>query len=152
MTERIYYEHAYQTECESMVIECGQRNGYPALQLNRTVFYPTSGGQPNDTGQIASEAVVDVIVGDDGNVWHLLTENASIPTVGQTVDCIIDWDRRYDHMQQHTGQHLISQVFYQLLGYETVSVHFGETESTLDLEVPTIEFAQLDEADEELCL
>ena len=146
-TERIYYEQAYQTECSAVVVKIDQINQHTALLLDRSVFYPTSGGQANDTGKIAEQAVVDVIVDEQGAVWHLLAHDAIAPTIGQSVDCKIDWARRYDHMQQHAGQHLISQVFYRLFAYETVSVHFGESESTLDLDVPAIEAAQLEAAE-----
>jgi alanyl-tRNA synthetase len=113
--------------------------------LDQTAFYPTSGGQPFDTGRLGDRQVVDVVV--DGELFHLLDEELPIASVGQSIHGVIDWPRRYDHMQQHSGQHLLSQVFYRLFGFETVSVHFGATESTLDLDTPSLEQAQLDEAE-----
>ena len=79
--------------------------------------------------------MVDVQVGADGAVLHLLAH--SLPEETTSVIGQIDWPRRYDHMQQHSGQHLLSQVFYRRLGLETVSVHFGDALNTLDLDGPT---------------
>lgn len=99
------------------------------MYLDRTAFYPTSGGQPHDAGQLGGIAVIDVV--DEGErIAHLLAEPLPAgPTTGR-----VDWPRRFDHMQQHTGQHLFSAVVADLLGYATVGVHFGKDVSTLDLE------------------
>ena len=102
----------------------------PAVQLSRSAFYPTSGGQPHDTGALNDAAVVDVRVGPDGAVLHLLAQplpEGTVEVAGQ-----VDWPRRYDYMQQHSGQHLLSQAFYRGLGLETVSVHFGDALNTLE--------------------
>ncbi|MFN8445411.1 MAG: DHHA1 domain-containing protein [Caldilineaceae bacterium] len=147
MTKRLYYDTSYQTSCEAIVTEIHNANNRSALILDQTLFYPTSGGQPNDTGQIAGLSVVDVMVDEAGEVRHLLAEGTSLPQIGERVQCIIDWARRYDHMQQHSGQHLLSQVFFRLFGIETVSVHFGDKESTLDLDVETLDPTQIDEAE-----
>lgn len=99
------------------------------MYLDRTAFYPTSGGQPHDTGRLGGVEVVDVV--DEGDrIAHLLAAPLPDgPTSGQ-----VDWPRRFDHMQQHTGQHLLSAVLADFVGYATVSVHFGKDVSTLDLE------------------
>ncbi len=142
MTERLYYTDSYRTEFDADLLACTYVNGKPALVLDRTVFYPTSGGQPYDTGLIDTWRVIDVTV-NDGQLYHIVADEPP-PPITQDVICRpvhgqINWPRRYDHMQQHSGQHLISQVFYRLFGYETVSVHFGDTESTLDLDVATVD-------------
>lgn len=145
MTERLYYTDSYGTAFGAEVAAVSELDGRPAIVLDRTCFYPTSGGQPFDTGMLAGHRVVDVVASADGEVYHVLAEAPDPSWVGQTVQGEIDWPRRFDHMQQHSGQHLISQVFDSLFAYETLSVHFGDTESTLDLsaaEVTPEELAQ----------
>ena len=132
MTERLYYEDAYRTGFTARVVERRNLQDRPAVRLNNTAFYPTSGGQPHDIGHLNDTSVVDVQAGTDGAVFHLLAEPLPEETTGVVGE--VDWTRRYDHMQQHSGQHLLSQVFYRRLGLETVSVHFGETLNTVDLE------------------
>jgi alanyl-tRNA synthetase len=132
MTERSYYTDAYRTEFDATVTAVTELDGKPALVLDGTYFYPTSGGQPYDTGTLAGLPVVDV-VSANGDVYHILEQPADPALAGQKVHGVIDWPRRFDHMQQHSGQHLISHVFDNLFDYATVSVHFGDAESTLDL-------------------
>ncbi len=115
----------------------------PALILDRSAFYPTSGGQPYDTGA-RRFAVVDVVAAD-GAVYHILDRRRHARRADHPRR--IDWPRRHDHMQQHSGQHFISQVFHQLFGFETVSVHFGADESTLDLDAAEVTPEQLDQAE-----
>ena len=141
MNERLYYEDAYRTSFVAQVTERLTLEDQPAVRLSRSAFYPTSGGQPHDTGSLNGTAVVDVQVGADGAVLHLLAH--SLPEETTSVNGQIDWPRRYDHMQQHSGQHLLSQVFYRNLGLETVSVHFGDALNTLDLDGPTLTARQL---------
>jgi alanyl-tRNA synthetase len=147
MTIRLYYDDSYCTTFDATVTATGESGGRPAVQLDRTHFYPTSGGQPNDTGTLAGANVVDVLVQED-TLWHVLAESANL-TAGQVVTGSIDWQRRYDHMQQHSGQHLLSQVAFRLFGFETVSVHFGATESTLDLDAAAVDPDQLASAEQE---
>ncbi len=147
MTERLYYTDAYQQTFTATVQSVTKIEGHPALVLDRTSFYPTSGGQLHDTGQLGTFAVTDVIVGADGQVYHMLSAAPSPLLVNQTIEGTIDWPRRYDHMQQHAGQHLLSQLFYQHFGYETVAVHFGDTEATLDLAVVELAPEQLDQVE-----
>ena len=135
MNERLYYEDAYRTSFVAQVTERLTLQDQPAVRISRSAFYPTSGGQPHDTGRLNGTAVVDVQVGADGAVLHLLAH--SLPEETTSVNGQIDWPRRYDHMQQHSGQHLLSQVFFRNLGLETVSVHFGDAMNTLDLDGPT---------------
>ncbi len=142
MNERLYYEDAYLTRFSALVTERFTHEGQPAVRLSRSAFYPTSGGQPHDTGNLNGTEVVDVQqVGTEGAVLHLLA--GALPEETTSVSGQIDWPRRYDHMQQHSGQHLLSQVFYRRLGLETVSVHFGVGPNTVDLEGPPLNTDQM---------
>jgi len=148
-TERLYYHDAYATEMSAQLLAVTEYKGQPAWVLDQTIFYPTSGGQPFDRGTLGGHQVVDVVAEKDGTIYHLLTSETPDAQPDSTVEGTIDWPRRYDHMQQHSGQHLLSQIFYQELGYETVSVHFGDEESTLDLDVEAIttdELSQIESA------
>ena len=98
--------------------------------MDRSAFYPTSGGQPFDTGTLDSVKVVDVLDEDDGSLVHVV-EGAL--DVGQTVHGVVDWPRRFDHTQQHSGQHILSAAFDRLFGARTVSFHLGTDASTIDL-------------------
>lgn len=132
MTERLYYTDAYCARFEALVVgtlEGEQRRVY----LDRTAFYPTSGGQPHDTGRLHGVAVIDVI--DEGErIAHVIDGSFE----GDRVTGSIDWPRRYDLMQQHTGQHVLSALFADALGAQTISVHFGAHSSTLDLAVEAL--------------
>jgi alanyl-tRNA synthetase len=135
MTERLYYTDAYLRAFTARVVAVEPRGSWgdrPGVILDRTAFYPTSGGQPHDTGTLAGLQVVDVVDADDA-IIHVL-EDAAPPALaaGAEVDGVVDWARRFDHMQQHTGQHVLSAVFARVLHAETISVHLGGS-STLDL-------------------
>jgi len=133
-TERLYYTDAYRRTFAARVIDIPPQGAQGATHviLDRTAFYPTSGGQPHDTGTLAGVPVVDVIDADD-RIVHVLRGSGGL-AVGAEVEGAVDWDRRFDHMQQHTAQHVLSALFLGLLGAETVSVHLGES-STLDLAI-----------------
>jgi alanyl-tRNA synthetase len=147
MTKHNYYTDSYTTSFEATLLEVSEYADKPALLLDQTFFYPTSGGQANDLGTINGWPVVDVVAGENGRIYHLLaTVPSSAPAPG-LVHGEIDWLRRYDHMQQHTSQHLLSQLFYRLFGLETVSVHFGEDDSTLDLDATGLTSEQLAQAE-----
>ena len=136
MTERLYYTDAYLTRFTARVT--GRADDGRRIYLDRSAFYPTSGGQPHDVGALGATRVVDVV--DEGDrVAHLLDR----PLEAATVDGEVDWARRFDHMQQHTGQHLLSAVFADLFGYDTTSVHFGPDYATLDLGVEVVSHDQL---------
>jgi alanyl-tRNA synthetase len=129
MTERLYYRDAALKTFTGRVIDIA--DGGRKVYLDRSAFYPTSGGQPHDIGTLGGARVVDVI--DEGErIAHVLDTPL---TAGQNSDIPgdIDWTRRHDHMQQHTGQHLLSAVLDELLGLSTLSVHFGDDTSTLDV-------------------
>jgi alanyl-tRNA synthetase len=126
MTDRLYYTDATVTAFTATVVSTGDDGRH--VVLDRTAFYPTSGGQPHDTGTLGGRAVVDVI--DDGDrIVHVL--DAPLTATG-TVQGQVDWARRFDHMQQHTGQHLLSAVFEEM-GWSTVSVAFGADSASVEL-------------------
>jgi alanyl-tRNA synthetase len=127
MTDRLYYIDPYNREFDATIV---RREGTARVTLDRTSFYPTSGGQPFDTGTLGGVRVVDVVDEDDGTITHVLEGELA---VGQTVHGVIDWPRRFDHMQQHTGQHVLSAAFDRLFGVRTVSFHLGAAVSTIDL-------------------
>lgn len=132
MTERLYYTDAYLRSFDARIVD--RASDGRTVYLDRTAFYPTSGGQPFDTGTLAGIAVTDVV--DEGDrIAHVLASPAS--TI-ETVHGEIDWTRRFDHMQQHTGQHLLSAIFADTYELETVSVHFGAESSTLDLDTESL--------------
>ena len=134
MTFRIYYTDPYCRRFEAVVTTALEHDGRPAALLDRTAFYPSSGGQPFDTGRLLTHdrgaiEVVETVDRDDA-VVHVL----SAPIVeGAAVRGEIDWNRRFDHMQQHTGQHLLSAAFDRLFDNRTVSFHMGADTATIDL-------------------
>ena len=130
MTARIYYAEPSCRTFDAVVVRALDYEGRPGVILDRTAFYPTSGGQPFDTGRLGTARVLETLDLDD-DVVHLL----SAPLAeGERVRGDIDWMRRFDHMQQHTGQHLLSAAFDRLCGNRTVSFHMGAEGSTIDLE------------------
>jgi alanyl-tRNA synthetase len=136
VTERLYYADAYLARFDAGVVE--RADGGRRLYLDRSAFYPTSGGQPHDTGTLGGARVVDV-VDEGGRVAHLL----DAPVDAERVTGEIDWPRRLDLMQQHTGQHLLSAILADRYGWPTASVHFGDDASTLDVEAPVPDAATL---------
>lgn len=134
MTNRLYYDDAYLTEFDAQVLECVPRDGTFHLRLDRSAFYPTSGGQPYDTGRLNGVHVTDVYVGEnDHDVWHV-TDGPLC--AGETVHGVIDWPRRFDHMQQHAGDHMIASALWRLLGGVTIGLHVGAEVSTIDVAMP----------------
>jgi alanyl-tRNA synthetase len=135
VTERLYYADPYLRAFDATVVQTREVDGHPAVVLDRTAFYPTSGGQPHDTGLLSGVRVVDVFVDEEGDVVHVL----SVGLAGEQVHGEVDWPRRTDHMQQHTGQHILSQAYVEAAGAETVSFHLGEDTSTIDLDRAPLE-------------
>jgi len=131
MTERLYYKDATRTEFTARIMARKQSEDGLAVRLDRTAFYPTSGGQPHDTGTLSGSAVLDVWEDDAGEVWHLVDN----PPPTDEVHGEIDWSRRFDHMQQHSGQHLLSAAFLRLLDAPTISFHLGTQDSSIDLDI-----------------
>lgn len=140
MTERLYYSDSYLREFDANVVDKTTHEGKAAVILDRTAFYPTSGGQPFDIGTLSGARVIDVVDTDDGPLLHILDR---LPD-GDAVKGTVDWTRRFDHMQQHTGQHVLSAAFDRLLGARTESFHMGVDYSTIDLarDVSTADIAR----------
>ena len=131
MSKRLYYEEPYLQEFKGKILEKIKIDGKPALILDNTCFYPTSGGQPNDLGYIQGVSIVDVIE-DNDKIIHVLKEDIE-EECGDTVIGKIDWKRRFDHMQQHSGQHILSAAFEKLWNADTVSFNLGDEICTLDI-------------------
>ncbi|MFM2124500.1 MAG: hypothetical protein RL328_951 [Acidobacteriota bacterium] len=144
MTERLYYSDCYLCEFDARVVEVAEDGR--RVYLDRTAFYPTSGGQPFDLGTLNGIEIADV-VDEAERVAHIL----AAPLSAKEVHGSVDWGRRYDLMQQHTGQHLLSAVFEELFGFKTVSVHMGTASNTVDIETPLVTELQLEQA-EQRCL
>lgn len=144
MTERLYYTDCYLAEFEAEIVGVVEHEGRPAAVLDRTAFYPTSGGQPYDTGTLAGLPVIDVIDRDDGTILHVVD---GVPPAGRVCGRV-RWDRRFEHMQQHTGQHVLSAAFDSLHQVPTVSFHLGALAATIDLarEVSAAEVAAAEDA------
>jgi len=147
MTQRLVYDDPYLTHFSARVVERLQWEGKPALVLDRSAFYPTGGGQPHDTGILQDNrsslcaTVVDVVEREaDGAVIHVLDR----PLEVETVDGEVDWDRRFDLMQQHTGQHILSATFVECLDANTVSFHLSGEYATIDLDRASLSAAALD--------
>jgi alanyl-tRNA synthetase len=127
MTERLYYDDSYLASFGARVLERGEDRCH--LILDRTAFYPASGGQPCDLGSIEGIAVVSVEMDERERIVHA----TAAPVPGDIVECRLDWERRFDHMQQHSGQHLLSAVILECCAIPTVSFHLGAEFSTIDI-------------------
>lgn len=139
-TERLYYRDSRLIEFDALVISLSELDdGQVAVTLDRTAFYPMGGGQPTDTGTLGDARVVDCIDAEDEGVMHVI--QGLVPQIGDKVHGKIDWLRRLDHLQQHTGQHILSAAFVQLLDAPTLSFRMLEHECEIDvaLENPTDE-------------
>ena len=131
MTQRLYYQDSYLKEFKARILKKIKIGNQPAVILDRTAFYPTSGGQPFDKGVIQDSPVVEVV--EEGKkIIHILREEIE-EDINSEVTGRIDWERRFDHMQQHLGQHILSGALMKLWGAETVSFHLGEEVCTLDI-------------------
>jgi alanyl-tRNA synthetase len=131
MTERLYYLDSYLKEFSGAILEQRRIDENPAVILDRTAFYPASGGQLPDRGMLGEARVVDVLEDEAGSILHFLDrEIPPGPISGR-----IDWDLRFDHMQQHTGQHILSQAFIHVARAPTLSFHMGKETSTIDIEL-----------------
>ncbi len=131
MTERLYYADSYLTEFTAALVQQERRCDRVAVVLDKTAFYPASGGQPCDTGFLGDVAVVEVEESQSGAITHILASEVPAGSLRGR----IDWDRRFDHMQQHSGQHILSQAFLKTAGAGTASFHLGRETSTIDIEV-----------------
>ena len=136
-TEKLYLTDPCTVAFRARIVACDRSHeGQTAVVLDRTCFYPESGGQTADTGSLGDFRVVDVQESDDDAILHFLEPDSDFPDslIGAETDCLVDWDRRFDHMHQHSGQHVLSRAFIEVGGLATVSFHMGEDKSTIDLE------------------
>jgi alanyl-tRNA synthetase len=151
MTKRLYYDSSEIHEFDSVVeavIPPSPEQSRPAVMLRETAFYPTSGGQVHDTGWLTLEGaerlrVAEVADAQDGRVLHYLEAPAKLPAVGTRVSGRIDPERRRDHMQQHSGQHILSAAFIELYQMPTVSFHMAEDYCSIDLATPAVTSEQI---------
>ena len=148
MSERLYYRDSFLREFEAHVTKCEPAPSKSAdgaaahwwVALEHTAFYPTSGGQPHDTGRLGEAAVVDVFEREDGQIVHVTDREIAPGRVRGS----IDWPRRFDHMQQHSGSHVLSAAFIALFNIPPVSFHMGKTISTIDVATSSISSEQLE--------
>ncbi len=130
VTRRLYYEDSMLRSFEASVVAVRDREGAPEVALDATAFYPGGGGQPTDRGTLGARAVLDVTE-EEGVVWHRLDLPAAR---GDRLPAALDWGRRFDHMQQHTGQHILSRAFVDVAKADTKSFHLGDAVATIDVE------------------
>jgi alanyl-tRNA synthetase len=142
-TERLYYQDSHLIEFEALVTDKTERvSGWTAVTLDRTAFYPTGGGQPSDTGTLNGERVIECIDSEENGVVHVIQGRA--PDVGARVTGRIDWPRRLDHIQQHTGQHILSQALVTLFNAPTRAFRVLHEVCEIDVEItnPTNELIE----------
>jgi len=148
MTDRLYYHDSFLYDFDARVVETLMLEGKHAVVLDRTAFYPTSGGQVHDLGMLTAEgqqiAITEVADEEDGRILHFAA--ASLPA-GTQVHGSVDAARRRDHVQQHSGQHVLSAAFIRLFNMPTVSFHMGEESCTIDLETAGLSAAQAQKAE-----
>jgi alanyl-tRNA synthetase len=128
-TKRLYFDNPYQVEFKAKVLGREKHEKRPALILDQTCFYPESGGQPADKGRINGVEVLDVIE-KDNKILHIMLSDVE----SDEVNGVINWETRFDHMQQHSGQHILSQCFDTLFDAKTLSFHLGVKTSTVEIE------------------
>lgn len=145
MKKKLYYQDAYIRSFTAKVVTKGKDEAGYFIVLDQTAFYPTGGGQPHDVGTIENHAVLNVEE-VDGEVRHYL--DTELDDENATVSGIIDWDRRFDHMQQHAGQHILSAAFEQLLGYKTIGFHLGSELLTIDLDTDNLLEIEVEKVEE----
>lgn len=144
MTEKLYYQDPYMKTFSAEILQCEKDDqGQLYVILDQTAFYPTGGGQPHDTGTLNGIGVYDVKE-EEGEIRHYI----DYPLEKGECTCEIDWDRRFDHMQQHAGQHILSAAFEDTYGYKTVGFHLGTEICTIDLEVPVLTETEVAQAEE----
>ncbi len=145
---RRYYDDGYTTRFDGRVADVGTFGDPPAVELEETWFYPESGGQLGDHGTIAGANVLDVQAADDGRVWHVVDAPPALTAPEAPLACEVGWARRFDHMQQHTGQHVLSAAFEHALKAQTLSSTLGEERSVIELSIPSIDWKQAREVEE----
>lgn len=146
MENKLYYKDAYIQSFSARPLKQEQDEaGNWYLVVNQTAFYPTGGGQPHDTGMLGNQKVVNVEE-IDGEVRHYL--ESPLDDINKEINGVIDWERRFDHMQQHAGQHILSAAFDNLFQYKTVGFHLGNEILTIDLDTETLSLEEANEAEE----
>src|SRR6059036_588393 len=144
-TERLYYNDPYLLEFDANIIETRPVGDRLGIILDKTAFYPTSGGQPNDLGTINGLPLVDCLEDEaSGNIIHVIEGTITSSSVHGRIDPA----RRTDHMQQHSGQHVLSQAFVEIFNWPTVSFHLGTVSCTIDLPVDSVSREQAEAAEE----
>jgi alanyl-tRNA synthetase len=144
MTERLYYQDSYLRQFDAAcVLSIETSKGFEVI-LDQTAFYPTSGGQPHDLGLIQESPIREVYESEEGEIIHCISK----PVDGEVLKCSVDWVRRFDHMQQHTGQHILSQAFVRACRLDTVGFHMGTTYASIDLNTQSIDNHQLRQAED----
>ena len=142
-TERLYYTDCYLQEFEAQVVRIEPDSKGTRVYLDRTAFYPESGGQPSDHGTLSEIELIEAV--DEGDeIAHVVKRQLR----GGKITGRIDWARRFDHMQQHTGQHILSAAFEKTGAYKTVSFHLGAEVSTIDLDSDRLGRRQVEEAED----
>ena len=145
LASRLYYDDAYTTRFAARIVARGEHGGRPAVALESTYFYPESGGQEADRGRLGAASVVDVQSDPSGRVWHVVEPEAAVEPEAEAE---IDWRRRFDHMQQHTGQHVLSAAFERVLRAPTVSSHLGTERSNIDVELGDVDWQAIERLEE----
>jgi alanyl-tRNA synthetase len=143
VTERLYYSDSHLIEFEARVVDVTDRvSGWTAVVLDQTAFYPTGGGQPSDTGTLNGSRVVECIDDGDNGVLHVV--QGAAPVRDSVVRGRVDWARRLDHIQQHTGQHILSQAFVKLFNAPTKGFRVMDASCEIDVELknPTTEIIE----------
>jgi alanyl-tRNA synthetase len=158
MSVRLYYDDSFLAEFDAAIVSVREDGGRLALVLDRSAFYPASGGQTCDTGWITPVGgeklrVTEVAEDEAGEVIHWVAIGSAdapnpVPFAGAAVHCALDFLRRRDHMQQHSGQHVLSAAFLRLFRYPTVSFHMGDEACTIDLDAPSLADAQAQQAEQ----
>ena len=147
-TDRLYYHDSFLYDFDARVVETLAHHGKSAIVLDRTAFYPTSGGQVHDLGTLTADgqqiAITEVADEEDGRILHFASEPLAL---GTQVHGAVDAARRRDHVQQHSGQHVLSAAFIRLFNMPTVSFHMGEESCTIDLETAGLSVAQAQKAE-----
>ncbi|MGL5085290.1 MAG: alanine--tRNA ligase-related protein [Clostridium sp.] len=144
MTEKLYYENQYEKSFTAEIVNITEKNNEFHIVLDKTYFYPEGGGQPSDTGYIESIEVLSVYE-ENGVIYHVTSKK---PIKIHKVKCSISWETRFDFMQQHLGQHILSACLLDKFNATTVGSHLGSTSSTVDVD-KLLNIAQIEEVDED---
>src|SRR5438093_6933188 len=143
MTEKLFWRDPYQRQFTAVILEQFPIADGHVVVLDQTCFYATSGGQPNDLGTLNGVVVRDVCEEKD-RILHIVSQALA----GDRAEGVIDWSRRFDHMQQHSGQHILSAAFFGLFKAETSSFHLGEDYCSIELNNPELKEADLQRAED----